>query len=318
MGEATRDPREIITPDAFSVAPELLGTPLARPWRRGAAMGVDLLLIAIISSVGLSWFLLLLAVTILSVRATLRSSRGALRKGARRAVFGSLSVLALIATIIAGLETFSGFEVRVHPFGGDGGGGLGDVDVAGVSIEDVVGISTSAAALKSARSHAELAEAATEFGRRLEDIGVEEEDVRDALEEVAGSIEEPWASAAIETALASLETETPKAVETIDADSLVMVYAGALQSGDSARVGQLRRSLAEVIAADRIESLERRDQRLKRAGDLEGQDARQAVAANPDRGRTGSRQPWSYTKRSKGSRCLPGRRNRSRRWPRMA
>src|SRR5690606_2285014 len=42
------DPREIITPATVTVAPELLGLPLARPWRRGVAILIDLLLCAIL------------------------------------------------------------------------------------------------------------------------------------------------------------------------------------------------------------------------------------------------------------------------------
>ena len=34
------DGSDTITPEAFRLAPELLGTPLARPWRRGLAMAV--------------------------------------------------------------------------------------------------------------------------------------------------------------------------------------------------------------------------------------------------------------------------------------
>ena len=46
------DPRSIVTPDAFSVAPELLGTPLAEPWRRFAALMVDLVLIGFLQLLG--------------------------------------------------------------------------------------------------------------------------------------------------------------------------------------------------------------------------------------------------------------------------
>ncbi|HSJ09577.1 MAG TPA: RDD family protein [Longimicrobiales bacterium] len=41
------DPRDTITPDAFTVAPELLGTPLAKPSRRGVAMAIDLVLVSL-------------------------------------------------------------------------------------------------------------------------------------------------------------------------------------------------------------------------------------------------------------------------------
>lgn len=46
------DPRSIVTPDAFSVTPELLGTPLAEPWRRFAALMVDLVLIGFLQLLG--------------------------------------------------------------------------------------------------------------------------------------------------------------------------------------------------------------------------------------------------------------------------
>ena len=46
------DPRSIVTPDAFSVTPDLLGTPLAEPWRRFAALMVDLVLIGFLQLLG--------------------------------------------------------------------------------------------------------------------------------------------------------------------------------------------------------------------------------------------------------------------------
>ncbi|MGD2216382.1 MAG: hypothetical protein PVJ64_06485, partial [Gemmatimonadales bacterium] len=110
MVDKARDPREMITPDAFSVAPDLLGTPLARPWRRGLAMGIDLLAIAVIAGLRISWFLLFLAVTILFVRAALRPAPNALRKGTRSAIFGALAALALVGTLIAGYEVFGDLD----------------------------------------------------------------------------------------------------------------------------------------------------------------------------------------------------------------
>lgn len=46
-----------VTPQALSVAPELLGRPLATPARRMAAMGIDLLLVAVVSSIANAWLL---------------------------------------------------------------------------------------------------------------------------------------------------------------------------------------------------------------------------------------------------------------------
>jgi len=46
------DPRSIVTPDAFSVTPDLLGTPLAEPWRRLVALLLDLVLIGFLQLLG--------------------------------------------------------------------------------------------------------------------------------------------------------------------------------------------------------------------------------------------------------------------------
>src|SRR5688572_30538616 len=54
-----------ISPDSFSVAPELLGQPLATPSRRAAAMLIDLILLAILIGLGGGAFLGLAAAFVL-------------------------------------------------------------------------------------------------------------------------------------------------------------------------------------------------------------------------------------------------------------
>jgi len=49
--------REIVTPYAFMVADDLLGTPLATPWRRAAAMAIDGVIIAGLASASLLFIL---------------------------------------------------------------------------------------------------------------------------------------------------------------------------------------------------------------------------------------------------------------------
>ena len=59
MATATRDPKTFVTPDAFSVDPPLLGTPLARPWRRGVALLIDILMVVLITALTSGfWFIL--------------------------------------------------------------------------------------------------------------------------------------------------------------------------------------------------------------------------------------------------------------------
>ncbi len=60
MTSAThRDPRSIITPDAFEVQADLIGMPLAAPRRRAAALLIDGLVIAFITAVTKSFALIL-------------------------------------------------------------------------------------------------------------------------------------------------------------------------------------------------------------------------------------------------------------------
>lgn len=91
-----RDPKSIVTPDAFSVSPELLGAPLAAPRRRFAAITLDLLLVALLDA--LNWRLLLggamVALFLLLVR---RPAAGR----ALRAVRGCAAVLLAAATVFA-------------------------------------------------------------------------------------------------------------------------------------------------------------------------------------------------------------------------
>jgi RDD family len=54
---ARQDPRSSITPESFAVARELLGLPLARPWRRLAAFLFDLVPVAILANAGFFVFL---------------------------------------------------------------------------------------------------------------------------------------------------------------------------------------------------------------------------------------------------------------------
>ncbi|MCE9787890.1 RDD family protein [Shewanella chilikensis] len=54
-----KDPRNIVTPAAFSVAPELLYTPLAKPWKRALAITIDGLLVAVLAEQAGPLFVLL-------------------------------------------------------------------------------------------------------------------------------------------------------------------------------------------------------------------------------------------------------------------
>jgi hypothetical protein len=279
MADKARDLREIITPDALSVAPELLGTPLARPWRRGVAMAIDLLLIAVIAGLRISWFLLFLALTILFFRAAVRRSAGALRKGTRRAVFGTLTALALCATLIAGYELFVGFRPLTWLDSNGEPAVQGEV-AEEPGVMDALRVAREVVAVESATSATELTEAATRLGERMASVGVQPGEIRMTLEDLAEGKGEPWAQAAVDTALINLGLEQATVARPGDPDSLVLAYAAALQAGDSVVMRALRDPLAEAVAADRIEALEDRNARLA----AEGEELEQQLEQERERG----------------------------------
>lgn len=67
-GRALQDPHRWVQPEALNVAPQLVGAPLATPVRRAWALGLDLLVVALLSGVGSLWLGLGLALVLLQLR----------------------------------------------------------------------------------------------------------------------------------------------------------------------------------------------------------------------------------------------------------
>jgi hypothetical protein len=253
---SSRDPRDIVTPDAFSVAPELLGTPLARPWRRGVAMAVDQILVAVVSAAG--WFLLGLAAAVFFFRLALRPSGSAARRGTRWATFGSAGVLALIITFGSTWQSCRD-EPAPGP-AGDLGSTVATLGNVGGAVRDVV-------ALEDAEDAPELREAATGLARRMQDLGLPPSAIREMLDSIAVSKDEPWAREAVDAALAEVGLAevglaVPGTPPLADPDSLVVAYADALRVADSAQAAALRPRLAESLAAGELAEARRRADEL--------------------------------------------------------
>ncbi len=97
-----RDPRSIVTPDAFEVAPELLGLPLSPPGRRLAAILIDLGVIGLIMLATRSVPLLLgVAAAVVFIRAGLKRTKvkGSVFNRAMRLSVGCLGLLIAAITI---------------------------------------------------------------------------------------------------------------------------------------------------------------------------------------------------------------------------
>ena len=101
LGTALGDPKSIVTPDAFSVAPELLGTPLAAPWRRFAAIFLDLVLIGFLQLLG--WRFVLGGAALILFLVLIRRPGGAKPSLLRRTVTGCAGALVLVVAVLATL-----------------------------------------------------------------------------------------------------------------------------------------------------------------------------------------------------------------------
>jgi hypothetical protein len=110
---AQRDPRSIITPDAFDVSADLLGMPLAAPGRRLIAMAIDLAVIGILTLVTSSFALVLgVVAAIFFIRAGFKRTpvRGSVFGRAMRLSVGCFGLF--IALVTAALWSAFGFDFR--------------------------------------------------------------------------------------------------------------------------------------------------------------------------------------------------------------
>jgi uncharacterized RDD family membrane protein YckC len=184
-----RDPRSIITPDAFEVAPALLGLPLASPGRRLGALLIDLAVIGIITLLTKSFALVLgLVAAALFIREGFKRTpvRGTAFGRAMRLSVGCLGTWIGIITIVAGLAVAG----KLGTGGGDEGEPSGSPtpsDVPDAQLSGVAGLMTiiegvgDARRIERAATREEAHAAATDLARRGFDAGLTEEQVREVL-----------------------------------------------------------------------------------------------------------------------------------------
>lgn len=257
------DSRGYITPDAFRVAPHLLGLPLASPSRRAVAILLDLLIVAILVHVGGGVLFGLAAGALFLKMATGRLGtslprpiRGALRVGGAVAFF----VVALILWNGVGGddEKTSGTRPAVAAASAVQGGTLATVVSAGQ-------VASAFAALEKADSRgsarAELERAVA--GMRA--AGTDEDQIAATIQGLSTGSESRVVRQASREMLASLQRAQPGNVgRGPSPDSLARAWAGALASGDTAAAAALRPRLAATVAADTLSALEQRVSTLEK------------------------------------------------------
>jgi hypothetical protein len=187
-----RDPRSIITPDAFEVAEDLIGLPLAAPGRRAVALAIDGLVIVGITALTRSFSLIVgVLAALLFMRAGFRRTpvRGSVFGRAMRFSVGCLGVF--IAIVTAGL--WAAFGIDFDRDGRSDGPGARVAEratqmVQGLGALEILG------ELQQAETREEAVDVAADAFEASAELGVPPDALRSILLEAAPD-SASWASA---------------------------------------------------------------------------------------------------------------------------
>jgi hypothetical protein len=286
------DPRKIITPESFHVAPHLLGLPLASPTRRLAAILLDLLLVSVVANVGGKIVFALAAAGAFFWFAGKRLGKhGGFFSHTARLAFRVVGTLMLF---VAALWVWKGARTTVDRVVEDDAGGPAAAASAapgakrGLSAGALLRGGLTLRALATAHDSA-AARAAAEAGvRQMRGMQMSNADLRLSLVEAVKD-RPPAVKAGVRAALPpadTLPTAAPSAGDSADAagadtaeeeakpdtvptnpDSLAAAYVAAVRGGDAGRADALRPKLASTLARDSLAELR------GRVGQLEGENA---------------------------------------------
>lgn len=260
-GKKAFDPRQIVTPDAFSVAPELLGRPLAGPWRRATAMAIDGLLIALLSNA--TGVLLAFAAGFVLFRAAARSSQGGYVRKSLRLAYRSGGALTLFVAVLVAWGSITDAWESAFEEAEPAGPGAAMVRSSAIPGMDLLRTPTDVMALQDADSEAEAVAATRRLVSQLQGLGLTEGEIEEILEDVATDAD-PQVLRAVRATTVELEPSGPvQPVETVRVDSLAFAYAAAASAADTFAAPALRAELMRSLAADTLATMARHIQRLE-------------------------------------------------------
>ena len=242
------DPRDLVTREAFVIAPALLGLPLARPWRRGVAIAVDLALVSLLAKA--SGVLLGLAAAAFFLRVSGRAGGGTLVGRSMRFWMRASAAVVLFITAwslwdSAWSRLRRSAETQVVRTAESRLGGTTGLGAA-------VGLGADLVSLRRTSDEGEARTTAHRAARRLSSMGTQPADVAEALRDAAKGMQGPPQAAV--HAVADSVAPAEKPAEAV-ADSLVLAYATALQEEDTASASRIRSDLNRTVAADTVGAL---------------------------------------------------------------
>jgi hypothetical protein len=246
------EPRSTITPDAFVVAPQLIGLPLATPRRRAMAMLIDLALVAIMVK-SISAMFLPLAAGVLFLRA--KPIAGTLRRPRLSRAFRFVGALMIIVFVMKALGSIGGIDNLFTKKALETDTAVqGDTSARGdvqFNLRDLRALPaleqfTDAENEEEARAGAEAL--ASWVRGRSDDPAERTRAARLALRQLKDEEFFPL----IEAELRPLAGDTASA--SVNTASLTG-YAAALEAGDTAKADSLKKDVVETVAGDELARL---------------------------------------------------------------
>ncbi len=246
------DPRSIVTPDAFSVAPDMLGRPLAKPWRRAVAILIDLSIIVLLANA--SGLLLAIAAGLFFFRIAVRGARSAPSSKILRGSFGCLGAIVLFSVISA--VWASRFVDSEIPLGSESGSTI-TLREAGVALGDI-------GTLLGSQDSAETNSAADRLVALMAESGVAPEAIRAEVEDLSdsGLSESGQEALARAISLFSADASPPDDESQVSLDSLLQRFLAASRAGDTTEIELIRARAAEQLAEPEIADRDRAIARL--------------------------------------------------------
>ncbi|HEV7588924.1 MAG TPA: RDD family protein, partial [Longimicrobium sp.] len=261
------DPRKRITPENFSVAPHLLGLPLASPMRRLAAILLDLCLVAVLANLGGKVLFAGLVGASFFWFAGRKLGKGGtfFSRSARAAMRGVGALFLFIAAAALFGRAESGVQQAVV---GDDGPAQPAAVVATTPRHGLAAMrmAKSLVAVQNATDSAHAFSAARAAVAQMRRLGMTDAQIRDALRDAAAEEEDakPYVAAAYHAAMpAAAPGDSAAEKEDLPRDSLASLYAAAVRDDDSTRAEALRPRLASALARDSLDELREQVSRLE-------------------------------------------------------
>lgn len=263
---ARRARRSVVSEEALFVSPDLLGLPLASPWRRGGAIAIDGILVSLLANAPSVLFGLAAAYVLFRVSGRGKVGAGYVRRSFR--LFFRVGAALVLFGVAVSLWDSVGDRFRSSGNETDEGGVRASIEVeeeGGLARElnltglEAVQFGADVVTLHTAENEEEAREAAVELLGRLRAGGLSGADARNAVRDIATDTEaRPWLAEAVADVLeadAAADQSAPGATEDnaeVEPDSLIVAYAAAISGGDSARVDSLRPEVVALLSRDTV------------------------------------------------------------------